>query len=64
MVKRGLGKDRDGDSFDGLLITVPFAALYCATKHARGAGRRVEGRVVVTGVEVCTANPGVYGTGF
>jgi short-subunit dehydrogenase len=47
------------------LITVPFAAVYCATKHALEAlAEGLKAELAGTGVEVCTANPGVYGTGF
>jgi short-subunit dehydrogenase len=49
----------------GGLITVPFAAVYTATKHALESlleGLRAE--LMGTGVEICTVNPGVFGTGF
>jgi short-subunit dehydrogenase len=49
----------------GGLITVPFASVYTATKHALESlleGLRAE--LAGTGVEICTVNPGVFGTGF
>jgi short-subunit dehydrogenase len=64
MVERGSGKIIFVTSMGGL-ITVPFAAVYCATKHALEAlAEGLKAELAGTGVEVCTANPGVYGTGF
>lgn len=64
MVKRGSGKIVMVTSMGGL-ITVPFAGVYCATKHALEAlAEALKAELAGTGVEVCTANPGVYGTGF
>ncbi|MCH8920701.1 MAG: SDR family NAD(P)-dependent oxidoreductase, partial [Chloroflexi bacterium] len=64
MVKRGSGKIVMVTSMGGL-VTVPFAGVYCATKHALEAlAEALKGELAGTGVEVCTANPGVYGTGF
>ena len=64
MVERGSGKIIMVTSMGGL-ITVPFAAIYCATKHALEAlAEGLKAELAGTGVEVCTANPGVYGTGF
>jgi short-subunit dehydrogenase len=64
MVERGSGKIIFVTSMGGL-ITVPFAAVYCATKHALEAlAEGMKAELAGTGVEVCTANPGVYGTGF
>ena len=64
MVKRGSGKIVMVTSMGGL-ITVPFAGVYCATKHALEAlAEALKAELTGTGVEVCTANPGVYGTGF
>jgi short-subunit dehydrogenase len=64
MVKRGSGKIVMVTSMGGL-VTVPFAAVYCATKHALEAlAEGLKAELAGTGVEVCTANPGVYGTGF
>lgn len=64
MVHRGRGKIVTVTSMGGL-ITVPFAAVYTATKHALESlleGLRAE--LMGTGVEICTVNPGVFGTGF
>ncbi len=64
MVKRGSGKIIMVTSMGGL-VTVPFASIYCATKHALEAlAEGLKAELAGTGVEVCTANPGVYGTGF
>jgi short-subunit dehydrogenase len=64
MVKRGSGKIVMVTSMGGL-ITVPFGGVYCATKHALEAlAEALKAELAGTGVEVCTANPGVYGTGF
>ncbi len=64
MVKRGSGKIIMVTSMGGL-VTVPFAGVYCATKHALEAlAEALKAELAGTGVEVCTANPGVYGTGF
>ena len=64
MVKRGSGKIMMVTSMGGL-ITVPFGGVYCATKHALEAlAEAMKAELVGTGVEVCTLNPGVYGTGF
>jgi short-subunit dehydrogenase len=64
MVKRGSGKIVMVTSMGGL-VTVPFAGVYCATKHALEAlAEALKAELAGTGVEVCTANPGVYGTGF
>ena len=64
MVKRGSGRIVTVSSVAGL-GTLPFAAIYCSTKHALEA--IVEGLSIElhgTGVEVCTVNPGFYNTGF
>lgn len=64
MVERGAGKIVMVTSMGGL-ITVPFAAVYTATKHALEGlteGLRIE--LAGTGVEICTINPGVFATGF
>lgn len=64
MVKRGKGKIVTVSSIAGL-ATLPFASIYCSTKHALEA--IVEGLSIElngTGVEVCTVNPGFYNTGF
>ncbi len=64
MVKRGSGKIVMVTSMGGL-VTVPFASVYCATKHALEAlAEGLKAELAGSGVEVCTANPGVYGTGF
>jgi short-subunit dehydrogenase len=64
MVKRGSGKIVIVTSMGGL-ITVPFAGVYCATKHALEAlAEALKAELQGTGVEICTANPGVFGTGF
>ena len=64
MVKRGAGKVIFTSSMGGL-VTVPFGATYTSTKHALES--LVEGlkdELMGTGVEICTVNPGVFGTGF
>lgn len=64
MVKRGSGKVIFTSSMGGL-ITVPFAAIYTATKHAlEGIAEGLKEELAGTGVEICTVNPGVFGTGF
>lgn len=64
MVGRGSGKIVMVTSMGGL-ITVPFGGIYCATKHALEAiAEALKAELAGTGVEVCTVNPGVYGTGF
>lgn len=64
MVKRGSGKVIFTSSMGGL-ITVPFAAVYTATKHAlEGLAEGLKDELSGTGVEICTVNPGVFGTGF
>jgi short-subunit dehydrogenase len=64
MVRRGAGRIITVTSMGGL-VTVPFAAVYTSTKHALESlteGLRTE--LSGTGVDVCTVNPGLYGTGF
>lgn len=64
MVKRGSGKVIFTSSMGGLL-TVPFAAVYTSTKHAlEGIAEGLKDELTGTGVEICTVNPGVFGTGF
>lgn len=64
MVKRGTGKVIFTSSMGGL-ITVPFAAIYTSTKHAlEGMVEGLKDELSGTGVEICTVNPGVFGTGF
>ena len=64
MVKRGSGKVIFTSSMGGL-ITVPFAAIYTSTKHAlEGIAEGLKDELHGTGVEICTVNPGVFGTGF
>lgn len=64
MVKRGSGKIVFTSSMGGL-ITVPFGAVYTATKHAlEGLVEGMKDELMGTGVEICTVNPGVYATGF
>ncbi|HUF54336.1 MAG TPA: SDR family oxidoreductase [Dehalococcoidia bacterium] len=64
MVARGSGKIMMVTSMGGL-VTVPFAGIYCATKHALEAiAEALKAELAGTGVDVCTVNPGVYGTGF
>ena len=64
MVQRGSGKIINVSSMGGL-ITVPFVAVYTATKHAlEGLTEGLKAELAGTGVEVCTVNPGAYGTGF
>ena len=64
MVERGSGKIVMVTSMGGL-ITVPFVAIYTSTKHAlEGLAEGLKAELAGTGVEVCTVNPGVFGTGF
>lgn len=64
MVKRGSGKVIFITSMGGL-ITVPFVAIYNATKHAlESLAEGLKGELTGTGVEICTINPGAYATGF
>lgn len=64
MVERGSGKVIFTSSMGGLM-TVPFAAIYTATKHAlEGIAEGLKDELTGTGVEICTVNPGVFGTGF
>ncbi|GAA4838240.1 SDR family oxidoreductase [Luteimicrobium xylanilyticum] len=64
MVERGEGKIINVTSMGGL-ITMPFAAIYTSTKHAlEGLTEGLRTELSGTGVDVCTVNPGVYGTGF
>ncbi len=64
MVKRGNGKIVTVTSMGGL-ITVPFVAVYTATKHAlESLLEGLKDELAGTGVEVCTVNPGAYATGF
>ena len=64
MVKRGSGKIIFTSSMGGLL-TVPFGAVYTSTKHAlESIAEGLKEELAGTGVEVCTVNPGVFGTGF
>ena len=64
MVKRGSGKIVFVTSMGGL-VTVPFAAVYTSTKHAlEGLVEGLKAELAGTGVEVCTAQPGAFKTGF
>ncbi len=64
MVERGAGKIINVTSMGGL-ITVPFVSIYTATKHAlESITEGLKFELAGTGVEVCTINPGAYGTGF
>lgn len=64
MVKKGKGKVVFTSSMGGL-ITVPFAAIYTSTKHAlEGIAEGLKEELTGTGVDICTVNPGVFGTGF
>lgn len=64
MAARGKGKIVTVTSMGGL-ITVPFAAVYTATKHAlEGLIEGLKTEMQEAGIEVCTANPGIFGTGF
>ncbi len=64
MVKKGKGRMIFTSSMGGLL-TMPFAAIYTSTKHAlEGIAEGLKDELFGTGVEICTINPGVYGTGF
>lgn len=64
MVKRGNGKVIFTSSMGGL-VSVPFAAIYTATKHAlEGIAEGLKDELAGTGVEICTVNPGIFGTGF
>ena len=49
----------------GGLITVPFCAVYTATKHAlESLAEGLKFELIGTGVEICTVNPGAFATGF
>lgn len=64
MVKRGSGKIIIVSSMGGL-ITVPFCAVYTATKHAlESLAEGLKFELIGTGVEICTVNPGAFATGF
>lgn len=64
MAGRGTGKIVTVTSMGGL-ITVPFAAVYTATKHAlEGLIEGLKTELAETGIEICTANPGLFETGF
>ena len=64
MVRRGSGKIINVTSMGGL-ITVPFVSIYTATKHAlESITEGLKFELMGTGVEICTINPGAYGTGF
>ena len=64
MVQRGSGKIINVTSMGGL-ITVPFVSIYTATKHAlESITEGLKFELAGTGVEICTINPGAYGTGF
>ncbi|MGE4328057.1 MAG: SDR family oxidoreductase [Pseudodonghicola sp.] len=64
MAARRAGKIVTVTSMGGL-ITVPFAAVYTATKHAlEGLIEGLRTELAETGIEFCTANPGIFGTGF
>lgn len=64
MVARGSGKIINVSSMGGL-ITVPFVSIYTATKHAlESITEGLKFELMGTGVEICTINPGAYGTGF
>jgi len=64
MVKRGSGKVIFTSSMGGL-VTVPFASIYTSTKHAlEGIAEGLKDELTGTGVEICTVNPGIFGTGF
>jgi len=64
MVKKRAGRMIFLSSVAGL-ITIPYSAAYCATKHAIESiaeGLRFE--LAPFGIEVATVNPGFYATGF
>lgn len=64
MAARGAGKIVTVTSMGGL-ITVPFAAVYTASKHAlEGLIEGLRTELAETGIEFCTANPGIFCTGF
>lgn len=64
MIAKGAGKVIFTSSMGGI-ITVPFASVYTATKHAlEGLAEGLKDELIGTGVEICTVNPGVFGTGF
>ncbi|RKQ84888.1 short-subunit dehydrogenase [Solirubrobacter pauli] len=64
MVRRGSGRIINVTSMGGL-ITVPFAAIYTSTKHAlESLTEGLKDELAGTGVDVCTVNPGLFGTGF
>jgi short-subunit dehydrogenase len=64
MVRRGSGKIVNVTSMGGL-VTVPFAGIYTSTKHAlESLTEGLRDELAGTGIEICTVNPGLFGTGF
>ena len=64
MIRKGSGKIVNVTSMGGL-ITVPFDSVYTSTKHAlEGITEGLKAELTGTGIEVCTCNPGAFGTGF
>ena len=49
----------------GGLVTMPFASIYTSTKHAlESIAEGLKEELKGTGIEICTVNPGIFGTGF
>lgn len=49
----------------GELWTVPYAASYCASKHAMGSiAEGLKTELAPFNIKIATCNPGVFGTGF
>lgn len=64
MIQKGKGKIIFVSSMGGL-VTVPFASVYTSTKHAlESIAEGLKFELQGTGIEICTVNPGMFGTGF
>lgn len=64
MIERRSGKVVFTSSVGGL-VTMPFASIYTSTKHAlESIAEGLKEELKGTGVEICTLNPGIFGTGF
>lgn len=64
MVEKRSGKIVFNSSMGGLW-TVPYAAGYCATKHAiEAVAEGMKAELAPFGIKIATINPGVFGTGF
>lgn len=49
----------------GGLLTVPYAAAYCSSKHALEAiAEGLKTELAPFNIKIATANPGMFNTGF